>query len=100
MAVSEVLNKPVVNAKGEQLGKVAGAMRNENQDFVVIDHGGALQMQGSTLVVPAQRLSLDSQGRVVIGGLTEREFQSLSRYASAEGQPLMTSQSISLSQQQ
>ncbi len=100
VAVSEVLNKPVVNAKGEQLGKVAGAMRNENQDFVVIDHGGALQMQGSTLVVPAQRLSLDSQGRVVIGGLTEREFQSLSRYASAEGQPLMTSQSISLSQQQ
>jgi hypothetical protein len=74
-----------------------GAVRHDNQVLLLIAHGGALQLTASTLVVPAKRVSLDPQGRAVIGGLSEGDFQSLSLYARAPNQPLAASENIGLS---
>jgi len=97
IAVSELLNKPVVNRRGEKLGTVHAVMRVGNRDFVVVSHGGFLGFAKSQAVLPAERMSVDAKGQVVMLGLTEDEFQTLPRLQTAEAQPLMANQTVKLS---
>jgi ribosomal 30S subunit maturation factor RimM len=98
--VSELLNKQVVNLRGEKLGKVELVLRRGNRDVVAVAHGGFLGFGKPRAVLPVERMSIDNKGNVVLLGLTEEEFENLPQLQTADGQPLMGNQTIKMSRLQ
>ena len=97
---SLLLNKPVVNMQGEKLGPVTSIRRQNNRDFVVIDHGGTLSLSQPEIMVPAERMAVDKQGRVMLMGLTEQDFSALPGLQPGSGQEVKASQKVKISQAQ
>lgn len=97
---SQLINKPVVNQKGETLGTIKAIRREGNADFAVIDHGGALSLSQREIMVPAQRMSVDGQGRIMLLGLTEQDFTALPKMQADAGQEIKANQTVRISQGQ
>ncbi len=97
---SQLINKPVVNQKGETLGTIKAIRRERNADFAVIDHGGALSLSQREIMVPAQRMSVDGQGRIMLLGLTEQDFTRLPKMQADAGQEIKANQTVRISQGQ
>jgi len=97
---SQLINKPVVNQKGEKLGTIKAIRREGNLDFAVIDHGGALSLSQREIMVPAQRIAVDGQGRIMLMGLTEQDFTAMPKMQADAGQEIKANQTVRVSQAQ
>jgi sporulation protein YlmC with PRC-barrel domain len=97
---SQLLNKQVVNRDGDRLGTITAIRRQGNEAFVVIDHGGVLSLQQTEFLVPSERLALDGQGRVMLMGLTQRDFSAIPRMELTAGQEVSAEQTVRISQAQ
>ena len=97
---SQLINKPVVNQKGEKLGTIKAISREGNVDFAVIDHGGALSLSQREIMVPAQRIAVDGKGRIVLLGLTEQDFTALPKLQADAGQAIKPNETVRVSKSQ
>lgn len=97
---SQLVNKPIVDHQGEAIGTVKAVRREGNRDFVVIDHGGALHLAAAEFMVPAERIAVDKQGRIILLGLTEQDFTSIPQMKADAGQQVKSGQTVRISQAQ
>lgn len=95
---SQLVNKPIISHQGEQLGTVKAIRREGGRDFVVIDHGGTLSLPEAQFMVPAERVAIDKQGRVVLLGLTQQDFTAIPQMKADAGEAVKASQTIRVSQ--
>jgi hypothetical protein len=97
---SQLLEKQVVSHDGQKLGTITAIRRQGKGTFAVIDHGGVLSLQQAEFLVPSERLALDRQGRIMLMGLTERDFSAIPRMQPTAGQEVSAEQTVSISQAQ
>jgi hypothetical protein len=97
---SQLLNKQVVNLEGQRIGTITALRRQGEATFAVIDHGGVLSLQQTEFLVPAERLALDGQGRVMLMGLTQRDFNAIPRMEATAGQEIGAEQTVRITQAQ
>ncbi len=95
---SQLLDKQVVNLEGQRIGTITALRRQDDKTFAVIDHGGALSLQQTEFLVPAERLALDGQGRVMLMGLTQQDFSAIPRMEPTAGQEIGAEQTVTISQ--
>ena len=88
----------MVNQDGERIGTVQSVRRQEDGTFVVIDHGGVLDLPQAVLMVPAERLALDGQGRVMLMGLTQQEINAIPQMEPTAGQEISAGETVRISQ--
>jgi hypothetical protein len=97
---SQLLTKQVVSRDGQRLGTITAIRRQGDGTFAVIDHGGVLSLQQTEFLVPSERLALDGQGRVMLMGLTQQDFNAMSRMEPTAGQEVSAEQTVQISQAQ
>ena len=80
ITVGELDGLPVVNARGEDLGEVERVVRNGNDTYMIVEHGGwFLGLNDKEIALPIADVTM-RDGNVVLRGLTEEQIESMPEY--------------------
>lgn len=86
--VEELDGMNVVNARDEELGEVGRIVRNGNETYMIVEHGGwFLGLNAKEIALPIADVTL-REDNVVLRGLTEEQIASMPEYDYAEEVPL------------
>ena len=80
ITVDELDGMDVVNARGEELGEVERVVRNGNDTYVVVEHGGwFFGLNDKEVAFPAADMTVRDE-QVVLRGLTEEQIEAMPSY--------------------
>jgi len=80
MTVEELAGMDVRNARGEELGEVNRIVRNGNDTYMVIEHGGwFLGLNDKEVALPITDVTV-RENEVVLRGLTEEQIEAMPDY--------------------
>lgn len=98
--VGDLVDRDVVNARGQELGSVERLVMRNDRAYVVLSHGGFLGLGEREVALPLDRLSLSPQGRdeLVVRGLSEADMDELPRFDMNTARPIGSTQSVDISQ--
>jgi sporulation protein YlmC with PRC-barrel domain len=87
--VSELVDREIVNARGEQLGQVERVVANGNRTYLILAEGGFLGMGEREVALPLDRVSsIRANGQLVLQGLSEEDLEAMPRWNAGSGQEL------------
>ena len=70
----------VVNARGEELGEVERVVRNGNDTYMIVEHGGwFFGLNDKEIALPIADVTMGEEN-VVLRGLTEEQIESMPGY--------------------
>jgi hypothetical protein len=98
--VGDIVNRDVINRRGEELGSIERVVTRNNRHYVVLSHGGFLGLGEREVALPLDRLSLAPQGRdeLIMRGMSEEDLEELPRFDMNSAQELRQNQSVEISQ--
>lgn len=80
MTVEELDGMDVVNARGEELGEVGRIVRNGNDTYMVVEHGGwFFGLNDKEIALPIADVTI-REDNVVLRGLTEDQIEAMPDY--------------------
>ena len=80
VTVGELDGMSVVNANGEDLGEVGRVVRNGNNTYMIVEHGGwFLGLNGKEIALPIGDVTM-REDDIVLRGLTEEQIESMPEY--------------------
>ncbi len=87
--VSELVDRQVVNARGEQLGQVERVVANGNRTYLILSEGGFLGMGEREVALPLDRVSsIRGDEQLVLQGLSEEDLEAMPRWNAGNSQEL------------
>lgn len=97
--VSEIIDRDLVNARGDELGTVEKVIRSNDRIYVVLSHGGFLGLGEDEVALPLDRISaLRGDDELVLRGMTEEDIEQLPEVDADAGQELGSGQEVRISQ--
>ena len=80
VTVGELDGMAVVNARGEELGEVGRVVRNGNDTYMIVEHGGwFFGLNDKEIALPIADVTMGEEN-VVLRGLTEEQIESMPGY--------------------
>ena len=80
MMVGDLAGMDVRNARGEELGEVGRVVRNGNDTYVIVEHGGwFFGLNDKEIALPIEDVTIRGE-EVVLRGLTEEQIESMPDY--------------------
>ena len=96
VTVGELDGMAVINARGEDLGEVERVVRNGNDTYMIVEHGGwFFGLNDKEFALPLSDVTV-RQEQVVLRGLTEEQIESLPDYDYANEVALETEDEVTL----
>jgi sporulation protein YlmC with PRC-barrel domain len=87
--VSDLVDRQVVNARGEQLGQVERVVANGNRTYLILSEGGFLGMGEREVALPLDRVSsIRGDEQLVLQGLSEEDLEAMPRWNAGSSQEL------------
>ena len=78
--VDELAGMPVVNSREEELGEVSRVVRNGNDTYMIVEHGGwFFGLNDKEIALPLADVTMSGEN-VVLRGLTEEQIESMPEY--------------------
>ncbi|UUP18337.1 PRC-barrel domain-containing protein [Nitratireductor thuwali] len=97
--VSEIVDRDLVNARGDELGTVERVIRSNDRLYVVLSHGGFLGLGEDEVALPLDRISaLRGGDELVLRGMTEEDIEQLPEVDADADQELGSGQEVRISQ--
>ncbi len=89
ISVSDLVDREVVNTRGEQLGQVERVVANGNRTYLILSEGGFLGMGEREVALPLDRVSsIRGDDQLVLQGLSEEDLEAMPRWNAGTGQEL------------
>jgi len=89
ISVSDLVDREVVNTRGEQLGQVERVVANGNRTYLILSEGGFLGMGEREVALPLDRVSsIRGDDQLVLQGLSEEDLGAMPRWNAGTGQEL------------
>jgi len=96
MTVGDLEGMNVTNARGEELGEVDRIVRNGNDTYVIVEHGGwFFGLNDKEIALPVDDITMRNE-EIVLRGLTEEQIESMPDYDYANEIALETSDEVTL----
>lgn len=87
--VDELVDREIVNARGDQLGQVERVVANGNRTYLILAEGGFLGMGAREVALPLDRVSsIRGDDQLVLQGLSEEDLEAMPRWNADSGQEL------------
>lgn len=87
--VSDLVDRQVVNARGEQLGQIERVVANGNRTYLILSEGGFLGMGEREVALPLDRVSsIRGDEQLVLQGLSEEDLEAMPRWNAGSSQEL------------
>ncbi len=81
--VSELVDREIVNTRGEELGEVERVVSNGNRTYLILSEGGFLGMGEREVALPLDRVSsVRGDDELVLQGLSEDDIEAMPRWNS------------------
>jgi sporulation protein YlmC with PRC-barrel domain len=87
--VSDLVDREIVNTRGEELGRVERVVANGNRTFLILSEGGFLGMGEREVALPLDRVSsVRGDDQLVLQGLSEEDIEAMPRWNSRNASEL------------
>lgn len=97
VSVGDLVDRQVVNTRGEELGQVERVVANGNRTYLILSEGGFLGMGEREVALPLDRVSsIGGDDQLVLQGLSEEDLQAMPRWNADSGRELGDNDQVDL----